>query len=158
LTRATYEYADGTDAWTSPYAAENAAQSSVEDEARPSPHVDFAERVLEQRYEYDHLGNIRKTTDNAHGFFDRSLGSVTHGTPAAGPHRLETASNRAVAPTSPRQGDLDAAYDPAGNLTDLIVRRDGPCLPQGASCWQRYAYEWDELGRLNRARRWDLSQ
>src|SRR5262249_22781668 len=55
------------------------------------------------------------------------------------------------------QGDLSAAYDDAGNLTDLIVRRDGPCLPTGASCWQRLKYQWDEIGRLDGAQRWDLT-
>lgn len=95
------------------------------------------------------------TQDDAEGFFDRSLGTVTNGPAAAGPHQLLAASNRAT--SSARQGDLDTVYDPAGNLTDLIVRRDGPCMPSGASCWQRFRYEWDPVGQLSRARRWDLS-
>ncbi len=37
------------------------------------------------------------------------------------------------------------------------MRRDGTCLPTGNSCWQRFAYEWDEVGQLARARRWDLT-
>ncbi len=157
LTRATYQYAGGTDSWTSPFSAENNDRTAVEGEPRPSPHVDFDERVLEQRYEYDHLGNTKKTTDNANGFYDRSLGATTQGAVDAGPHQLHVASNRATAPTSARKGDLDAGYDSSGNLTELIVRRDGPCLPQGASCWQRFQYEWDEQDRISRARRWDLS-
>ena len=56
-----------------------------------------------------------------------------------------------------RSGKLDTAYDAAGNLTRLAVRRDGPCLPSGASCFQVFDYEWDEVGRLDRARRWDPS-
>ena len=44
-----------------------------------------------------------------------------------------------------------------GNLTGLILRRDGSCLPTAASCWQRFAYEWNEKGELSHARRWDLT-
>jgi len=157
LTRATYQYSDGTDPWTSPYEAENNDDPSVEGHPRPSPHVEFDERLLEQRYEYDYLGNTTKTTDDAHGFFDRSLGTVSNGTATAGPHRIQTASNRTLAPSSTRKGDLETAYDDAGNLTDLTVRRDGACLPDGASCWQRYHYEWDEIGQLSRAVRYDLT-
>jgi RHS repeat-associated protein len=39
------------------------------------------------------------------------------------------------------------------------MHRDGPCLPQSpahAKCGQRFVYDWDEVGRLARARRWDL--
>ncbi|MCC6382171.1 MAG: hypothetical protein IT304_06655, partial [Dehalococcoidia bacterium] len=71
-----------------------------------------------------------------------------NGTPTSGPHQLRSASNRTLASGSPRKGDLSAAYDAGGNLTQLITRRDGPCLPAAASCWQRFAYAWDELGRL----------
>ncbi len=43
-----------------------------------------------------------------------------------------------------------------GNLTGLVVRRDGECLPAGSSCWQRFQYEWSETDELVRAQRWDL--
>ncbi len=154
LTRARYDCSGGGDAWISPFAGENADPSPS---PQPSPHVSFAERVKDQRYAYDHLGNTILTTDDASGFLDRSLGNVSNGTSSAGPHQLTSASNRALSPTSPRKGDLSAAYDAAGNLVTLITRRDGPCLPSGASCWQRFAYRWDELGRLADARRWDLA-
>ena len=52
---------------------------------------------------------------------------------------------------------MSAQYDAAGNLTDLILRRDGSCLPTVASCWQRFAYEWNEKSELSHARRWDLT-
>jgi hypothetical protein len=43
-------------------------------------------------------------------------------------------------------------------MTDLIVRRGGSCLPSTAtSCWQRFRYEWNEVGELTRAQRWDLT-
>lgn len=154
LTRARYTHASGGDGWASPFAAENADPSR---KPQPSPHVEFDERAKEQRYSYDHLGNTTRTTDDVHGFFDRSLGNVSNGTAAAGPHQVLTASNRALAPSSPSKGDLSAGYDEGGNLIALIIRRDGACLPATASCWQRFAYSWDELGRLADARRWDLT-
>jgi RHS repeat-associated protein len=157
-TRVTYQIAGGSDTWVSPFAAENLDQNPDPRRAKPTPQVSFARRLLEQRYDYDWLGNTTRTTDDADGFYERSLGTVTNGAAAAGPHQLKAATNRSSSPKTPsREGDLDAAYDDAGNLVALVVRRDGPCLPAAASCWQRYAYEWDEVGRLASARRWDLT-
>lgn len=152
LTRATYQYPGGFDLWQSPYVAENSTPSIT---PKPAPHVAFDRRPLEQTYAYDHLGNISQSSDDAQGFYDRSLGAQSHGTPVAGPHRLAIASNRSTAPASTRKGDLDTRYDAAGNLTDLTIRRDGACLQP--SCWQRYSYSWDEVGQLVSARRWDLA-
>src|SRR5512133_3937605 len=39
----------------------------------------------------------------------------------------------------------------------MVLQRDGTCLRSGASCWARFGYEWDEVGNLVRARRWDLA-
>ena len=40
----------------------------------------------------------------------------------------------------------------------MALDRDGPCLPAGLSeCSQRFEYEWDEVGRLVRAKRWDVA-
>jgi RHS repeat-associated protein len=156
LTHVAYSYPAGTDAWTSPFAAEEADAARL---PKPSPHVAFTQRVLEQRYQYDWLGNTSRATDDANGFYDRSIGTLTNGTASAGPYQLHTASNRALAgPGATRAGDLDTRYDDAGNLIDLLLRRDGTCLPSGASCWQRFHYEWDEPGRLVSARRWDLAE
>jgi RHS repeat-associated protein len=153
LTRSTLTYPTASDTWTSPYDAENEGRS---DGPKPSPHVSFDERIHEQRYTYDHLGNLTQTTDDSSGFFDRSLGSQQHGGAGTGPHQLVSASNRNLAPSSERKGDLETTFDDAGHITGLLVRRDGPCLPTGASCWQRFLYGWDELGRLDLAKRWDL--
>src|SRR5690606_15388629 len=105
LLRSSHQYPEGTDPWVSPFEAENTGES---DEPSPSPHVGFNDRVIEQSYSYDHLGNTSVTHDDAQGFFDRSLGTVTNGSAATGPHQLLAASNRAT--DSPRQGDLDTAY------------------------------------------------
>src|SRR5690606_20842887 len=47
LLRSTHQYAEGTDPGISPFEAENTGES---DEPRPSPHVGFNDRVLEQSY------------------------------------------------------------------------------------------------------------
>jgi RHS repeat-associated protein len=50
-----------------------------------------------------------------------------------------------------------AFRDDAGHMVRMDLARSGPCLPVGATCSQRFAYEWDEVGRLGRARRWDTA-
>ena len=144
------DYLSGDDDWTSPYAAENADPTG---RTEPSPHVSFTKRVRHQTFAYDALGNTATTDDDAHGFYDRSLGAITNGTAASGPYQLKQA---AQSTGGARDGSLSAAYDDAGQLTSLAVQRSGPCLPASAVCSQRFAYEWDEVGHLARARRWDL--
>jgi RHS repeat-associated protein len=155
VTRTDYQVASGTDAWTDPFYAEDSGQASEQDPRRgkPSPHLGFATRPLWQTYSYDWLGNTTQTDDDAKGFYDRSLGTINNGAPAAQPYQLKTASGGAA----PRDGAVTTAYDDAGNLVGLsVVRNAGaPCLPAGAPCSQRFAYAWDEVGRLVRARRWD---
>jgi RHS repeat-associated protein len=141
-----YQYTAGDDTWLSPFAAENAGQADPR-RAKPSPHVAFDKRVLSQTFEYDWLGNTTRTADDAAGFYDRSLGAITN----AG-YQLRGATGL----TSARDGALTAAYDDAGYLTSLAVLRNGGCIPAGSECSQRFVYDWDEVGRLARARRWDL--
>lgn len=144
------DYLSGDDDWTSPYAAENADPTG---RTEPSPHVSFTKRVQHQTFAYDALGNTTATDDDTHGFYDRSLGTITNGTATADPYQLKQAAHTTG---GLRDGSLSAAYDDAGQLTSLAVQRGGPCLPAGAVCSQRFAYEWDEVGNLARARRWDL--
>jgi RHS repeat-associated protein len=145
----------GPDTWNSPYDAENKSSTRT---PQPTPHVAFINRPTGQTYAYDRLGNFTQTTDDQSAFWDRSLGAVSMGTPANGPDQIRSASNRSLAPSSANKGDLSVSYDSAGNVARLIVRRDSTsCLPAGASCWQRFDYDWDEVGELSHARRWDLS-
>jgi RHS repeat-associated protein len=146
VSNVSYQVESGDDQWVSPFDAENRSGEG----AQPSPHVSFAKRILGQSYEYDWLGNTTRTTDDVNGFYDRSLGRVQNGTATSGPYQLKSA--RAESGTD----GLDARYDDAGNLLEMVVRRSGSCLPVGSSCWQRFSYDWDEGGRLARARRWDL--
>lgn len=156
LTRTTFSYAGSSvDAWLSPYTAEDTDKTR---QPQPSPQVSFSRRPARQDYRYDWLGSFSQTTDDQNGFWDRSLGSVTVGTAPSGPHQIQAASNRTLASGGSRVGDLSVSYDAAGSMTGLVVRRTGPCLPTGASCVQRFAYDWNEVGELTRARRWDLNK
>jgi RHS repeat-associated protein len=155
VTRVDYQYASGDDTWVDPFAAEDVGDSSQQDprRAKPSPHLSFDKRVRSQSIQYDWLGNTVSTDDDAKGFYERSLGTITNGGADGKPYQLKSASGGAA----PRDGSLTTAYDDAGNLVGLSVVRNAsaPCLPTNASCSQRYAYEWDEVGRLTRATRWD---
>ena len=154
LTRLDYEYSAGDDAWTDPFDAESQGVNADSRRGKPSPHVQFDNRVLQQTYQYDWLGNTKSTDDDAGGFYDRSLGTVTNDTASDKPYQLKHAANTQHG-TTDRSGNLDARYDDAGNLTRMKVTRNGPCLPSAASCHQLFAYDWDEVGRLVEARRWD---
>ncbi len=151
-TDVSYASPNGSDSWTSPFAAEDPGTSTDPRRGLPSPHISFPNRVMSQNFQYDWLGNTVLTDDDAHGFYDRSVGTVTNGTASAGPYQLEAATG-----SGPRGGTLTTAYDPAGNLTSMALSRSGACLPAGAICSQRFAYDWDEVGRLVHARRWDTA-
>jgi RHS repeat-associated protein len=152
LTRVTYASPGGADPWTSPFDAEDRGINADPRRAMPSPHINFTNRVMTQVFQYDWLGNTTFTDDDAHGFYDRSLGTLTNGIASAGPYQLQSARASGT-----RGGSLTTAYDAAGSLTSLSVSRAGPCLPTGAVCSQTFAYDWDEVGRIVRARRWDTT-
>ncbi|MCL2825725.1 MAG: hypothetical protein FWD57_17170, partial [Polyangiaceae bacterium] len=145
LSRTDYQYSTGDDDWVDPYAAEAADPTK----AQPSPRADFSgeKRVRWQFYNYDWVGNTVETQDDAKAFYDRSLGTVGNDG-----YKLVSASNDLA---SSRHGYLDATYDLGGNLIELNVSRNGPCVPAYSCLNQHFEYEWDEVGRLVRARRWD---
>ncbi len=151
LTKIDYQYSSGDDTWVDPFDSEDSGQNTDPRRAQPSPHISFDKRVLTQSYQYDWLGNITSSTDDAAGFYDRSLGAQTHSTTK--PYQLTSATGT----TSTRDGSLTIAYDDAGNTTSTALQRNGTCVPSTASCSQRFVYDWDEVGRLARARRWDLA-
>jgi YD repeat-containing protein len=153
VTRVDYAYPAGSDAWLDPFAAEAGGSTKDPRRALPSPHLTFGQRPLWETYQYDWLGNTSKTDDDAKGFYDRSLGAIRNGTAGAQPYQIKGAAGGAGL----RDGALTTAYDAAGNLAGLSVVRNAnaPCAPSGTSCSQRFAYEWDEVGHLSRARRWD---
>ena len=72
-------------------------------------------------------------------------------------HLALPSRSRAPGPPDTRRGWLDAQYDETGNLSAMVVRRTATMTPSGSSGWQRFAYAWDEVGRLMSASRWDLA-
>src|SRR6185436_7780608 len=101
------------------------------------------------------LGNTTQTGDDVSGFYDRSLGTVQNGTATAGPYQLRSANNKTT-PLPSRNGSVATQYDASGNLIRMNLERNGACVPSSAQCSARFAYDWDEVGRLVRAERWDM--
>src|SRR5439155_5994223 len=118
-----------------PSAADNSGGAQDSRRAKPSPHVGFDKRVRWQTYVYDCAGNTQTTSDDALGFYDRSIGAITKGVAADGPYQLRAAAGA----VSTRDGSLTARYDETGNLVAMVVARHGPCLPACAACSHRYA-------------------
>jgi RHS repeat-associated protein len=140
VTNAAYAYkastAWGNDAQTQPFAFETSIGDS-----RPIPRSTTTQRMRTQSNTFDWIGTTTATADNANLLFDRSLGAITNeGT------RIASAG---------AGGAVTAKYDDNGNLVDLLVRRTGTCTGNTSKCIQRFSYEWDEVGQLSRARRWD---
>jgi len=139
IARVDYAYAGGSDIQVDPFAFERANGRS------PVPASVTPNRVAWQTFTYDWLGNLTNTADDANLFYDRSLGEITHGSFNAGPNQI-----RAAGP------NLSATYDAAGNLTDVLMKRPGP-VTESAGGIQVFHYDWDEVGQLARARRWDFT-
>jgi RHS repeat-associated protein len=136
LVRIDYQYAAGADPWTDPYDAPQ--------DVGAMPRRENSHRPMRQTYAYDWLGNTQQTDDDAQAFFDRSLGDITNNT-----YQLQKAEGA--------DGQLETSYDASGNLVALTVERQATCVG-GAPCpVMHFVYEWDEVGRLMRARRWDFS-
>lgn len=146
VTSVSNAYATTTAAWwVNPFQSETGSGNRA-----PVPPREALERIYGQTFTYDALGNITHSSDDASLRWDRSLGAVTHGTTTDGPNQLRSAEG------------VTAVYDEAGNLVELLVdrrvgRAPGVCeTGTGSKCLQWFAYDWDEAGRLLRARRWDF--
>jgi RHS repeat-associated protein len=104
-------------------------------------------RVLRQNFETDWQGNVTFSDDDAALRFDRSLGKIFNGTDKNG---LQHGPNQLV------DGDgIHVNYDPAGNMIELTVERS-QCSGGAPQCSYRFRYDWNEIGELIRARRWDF--
>jgi RHS repeat-associated protein len=166
VTGVTYSYAGAPpagDTWTSSHKSEHDGYrggNTLGQRGIPKPENNFPKRVQSETYAYDALGNRTQTDDDAHGFWDRSLGTESHnGAPGSGSKPYQLASAQQSAAGGSFNGSLTASYDAMGNTTSLSVFRPtvtgALCMPTSASCSQRFAYSWDEVNRLVRARRWD---
>ena len=137
-----YSYAaPGSDSFVAPFTAEALMLSGI-----PIPWSQPQQRVKQQMFHYDWLGNTTRSTDDANVGYDRSSGDMTYGTAAFGPNQLVSAT-----------AGIQAKYDAAGNLRDLTLQRPSTCSSPEGLCTHRFAYDWDEVGRLSRARRWDFA-
>ncbi len=138
-----YSYATGTndDTQVSPFDAE-----AKEHDPRPVPQAALSKRVRAQTYNYDWQGNLSASDDDSHAFFDRSVGTIEHGSSSSGPNRANTAQGTA--------GLATVAYDAAGNMVGLEVTKPGP---NGSPITMRFDYEWDEVGQLVHAKRTPVS-
>lgn len=85
--------------------------------------------------------------------YDQFLGTQEHGGVSSDPN--DTHPDRLKRSSVGGNDLVLTAFDAAGNLTDLLVKRPGSCT--GGVCNQRFVYEWDEVGQLRRARRWDYA-
>ena len=136
----TYNVPGGIAPWRSPFDPEISTGNR-----HPVPLRSLPTRVTQQTFDYDGLGNLTASSDDLKVIYDRSLGSnLGYGTQRNGPNQLQTGEG------------LQVRYDEAGNLAELKLQRPGNC-PTGSAdqCAQWFAYDWDEVGQLARARRWD---
>jgi RHS repeat-associated protein len=147
VTQAGYSYAtaSGGDTFVSPLA-------SVPDDF-PMSLAAVTPRVSQQNFAYDWMGNTTSTTDDQGVFLDRSLGPIANGTATAGPNQIVSAGTYLVSGGTKKGAHLAAAYDAAGNTTSLELEQTHSCTP--GACPSQFAYEWDEIGQLVHATRWD---
>lgn len=136
-------------------------------------------------YRYDWLANLVEWNDDAHAFYERSIGAITNGSvpgisPSPGrPSALYVAEDLTGPSPEDRGGWLGLTYGRGGNVLSMTVhaqcadRESSTCESPSAStpaaklselasdCLcateQHYEYRWDELNRLAEARRYDRS-
>ena len=103
----------------------------------------------------DWLGNLTASEDDRFAFWDRGMGPLRTRTAAGRPYTFQDAGDLALS-TWGGTGSADApSYDETGNITELRVNRTGQCTNGTTTCNARYLYYFDELGRLQEARRHD---
>jgi RHS repeat-associated protein len=152
LKSANYAYANKEATYQSPSPAPTPA-------ADPFPLQTPGTRIGQETFDYDPLGNPRTTTDDASLFFDRSLGATNIGSLADPTSGAVLSTNQILSSsmtTASGLGYLTASYDAAGNLEQLAVVRTGACASTDG-CSQLFQYEWDEVGHLAHAQRFDFT-
>ena len=147
LNRIDHNYYPSNDSSASNQVAPFAAEQQAAD-AAPMPSQNLPARVKQQFFNYDWRDNVTSTTDDASAFFDRSLGTTQF--TGVGPHQMTGATGSGA-------NSLKAQYDDGGNLVNLVVTRDTSVCSSPTGCAQRFVYDWDEVGNLRRARRWDYA-
>lgn len=160
---------------------DHAVQAAV-DPMRPTPapmvSAQPAERPVSLTYAFDWLGNLTAADDDAHAFYERSIGELTHGVEVgARPSAPYLASNLDGSVPSDLGGYLSLDYGRGGNVRSMTVHGQcthagaGTCvdpggsdlgarrmaLESGCSCAveQHYTYAHDAVNRIVEARRYD---
>lgn len=144
-----YDSLNGIDAFVPPMLAE-----SQQGALGYTPFVKAVNRVQSQSFAYDWRGNLTQAVDDANVFWDRGFGNANYNDPAQSdpkPNQMYHAGGLAG-------GSVDIKYDHAGNVVDIIVLRDALQCANTGACSHRFRYDWDEVGRLTRARRWDFGR
>jgi hypothetical protein len=93
LTRTDFVYPGGSDKWIDPMRKEHASGPPNRN-WYPVSNLTTAGRPLSQTWSFDWLGNITETDDNAHVFWDRSIGTQTHATLDVAPYQLRKLQRR----------------------------------------------------------------
>jgi len=136
-------------------------------------------RPVNMTWEYDWLGNAVEWTDDAHQFYERSIGAITNGADYAA---LERPGSLRVAadldgPSGDRGGWVEVDYGEDGNVLAMTVHAactDAPaetCDDEGGNTpglhaaslrsdcvcaqEQHYVYRWDEVNRIAEAMRFE---
>jgi len=137
------------------YASPEPASTNATD---PFPLMAASTRIGRESFAYDPLGNLLTGADDQGVFFDRTLGTVAVGSTGAAGAATSSSTNQVVSAslaTGANPGNLAASYDQAGNLEQIALVRSGACAsPDG--CSQLLHYEWDEVGHLAHAQRFDF--
>lgn len=175
------DYGGGTDTATDWRDGMAATYANDPMRTNPAPMLSTAptDRVMSLTYQVDWLGNVRDWTDDAHQFYERSLGAISNGADTDAslrPSALYLAADLG-GPPSDRGGWVEMDYGESGNLVMMTVHAScadttSTCVDPGgslaarrsalsANCScaeeQHYQYRWDELNRLAEARRYDRS-
>jgi RHS repeat-associated protein len=154
LTSATIGYGSGgtaTDAYNKPYQPEIAKGDDSFPAAVAPPTTPTTKyiRPTSQTFAYDFLGNITSSGDDQNISPDRSFGTATY--PKLGGSFAPSDGN--LLTTATQNGTtISAYYDNAGNTTEVTVTHPTPCA---GPCVTEYQYNWDELGRLLSAERFE---
>ena len=145
-----FAHTGGVDPFVSAYRPEALAGDRT-----PVAERDGVDRIQQQRFHYDPHGNVEASDDNEYLTFDRSFGEQHNGWTAAAPLPAGTGGPNQFLEGSTADAPTTAAYDLAGNMTELTVSR-ATCSGIMPDCTHRFRYEWDEVGQLLQARRWDF--
>ncbi|WP_394831366.1 hypothetical protein LVJ94_33135 [Pendulispora rubella] len=138
--RSEYATASKKDQQVSPFAPEH------EDSFSPvMPRLGRTSRSTKFDIAYDFSGNTVSLNDSDATVFDRAaLGTITNGDSEGHPNRLTGATV-----------GVEVKYDDAGNVIEMLVPRTGECTTFDEKCSHHFIFNWDEVGQLVRARRWD---